>query len=474
MSQYYVGLENPDNRTWQTTKKSPSITVSPNGVSNGLSNVTNDGADYGPDTAGTTTSGIQEAINAAAQSVATVKLLNGTFVISTTIVGATGTKLIGESMNGVTVRSADNLNNYMLNFRGCSNVVVKGITFDRNGLNQTIDSSLLSGGQPCVLFDYDSNYVTTRRCSFLNYWGNPLYLYISPTSVPYGYVVEDCLFKGQLTGTPPSGAFVDVLSCSSIYGHASGNTIVQNQLGFSLVIYEAYYYSAYGNHITVNGSGAPVSGLAFASSHGCTMVGNTVQLTSIDQFGLMIQQEYDNSDSTIQENCVFVGNALTVTTSGGANVAITFEGTTSDSLIVGNVFNNFDILLNGDSGTNTLVDFSHNIVQNLHDQILYGSYLPPAGSLRMVGNIGINPQGFSLTTPAVPASGTAQQNTNPYTVRIYLLTSGTGTAFTITDPSGTAKTVTTTLSAGMEWTLDPGASITLTYTTAPTWVWYGV
>jgi len=41
----------------------PYITVSAKGVSNGLSDLINDGADFGPDTPGTQTSGIQEAIN---------------------------------------------------------------------------------------------------------------------------------------------------------------------------------------------------------------------------------------------------------------------------------------------------------------------------------------------------------------------------------------------------------------------------
>jgi len=41
----------------------PYITVSAKGVSNGLSDLINDGADFGPDTPGTQTSGIQEALN---------------------------------------------------------------------------------------------------------------------------------------------------------------------------------------------------------------------------------------------------------------------------------------------------------------------------------------------------------------------------------------------------------------------------
>lgn len=88
--------------------------------------------------------------------------------------------------------------------------------------------------------------------------------------------------------------------------------------------------------------------------------------------------------------------------------------------------------------------------------------------------VGFNPQGFAVTTPAVPASGTAQTNTAGYAVRIYLLTGGTGTAVAITDPSGTTQSITVPLAAGQEWTLDPGAKITFTYSAAPTWKWYGI
>jgi hypothetical protein len=44
-------------------KGRPYITVSAKGIANGLSNIPNDGADFGPDTPGTQTSGIQEALN---------------------------------------------------------------------------------------------------------------------------------------------------------------------------------------------------------------------------------------------------------------------------------------------------------------------------------------------------------------------------------------------------------------------------
>ena len=82
-------------------------------------------------------------------------------------------------------------------------------------------------------------------------------------------------------------------------------------------------------------------------------------------------------------------------------------------------------------------------------------------------------QGFSITTPSVPTSGTALKNPFPFPVRIYITGAGTTTAYTITDPSGNAETFSLALAAGQEITLDPGASITITYSVAPTWKWYG-
>ena len=103
-----------------------------------------------------------------------------------------------------------------------------------------------------------------------------------------------------------------------------------------------------------------------------------------------------------------------------------------------------------------------------------GPYVLASNSGTQISDvIGVNPSGFGITTPAVPASGTPQKNNFPFPVEIRLKTAGTGTAYTITDPGGNAETFTVTLAEGMAWELAPGASITLTYTAAPTWVWYG-
>jgi hypothetical protein len=77
------------------------------------------------------------------------------------------------------------------------------------------------------------------------------------------------------------------------------------------------------------------------------------------------------------------------------------------------------------------------------------------------------------TTPAVPTSGTAQQNANPYPVEVYI-NGGTVTEIQITR-NGTAYTVfsvsTAIAMSGQAYKLNPGDSITVTYSTAPTWEW---
>ena len=77
------------------------------------------------------------------------------------------------------------------------------------------------------------------------------------------------------------------------------------------------------------------------------------------------------------------------------------------------------------------------------------------------------------TTPSIPASGTAQQNTNPYAVDVYIY-GGDVTEIQITK-NGTAYTVLSVSTAiamsGQVYKLNPGDSITVTYSTAPSWEW---
>ena len=85
---------------------------------------------------------------------------------------------------------------------------------------------------------------------------------------------------------------------------------------------------------------------------------------------------------------------------------------------------------------------------------------------------GVVSEPLSPSTPSVPASGTAQQNTNPYAVKVYI-NGGALTEIQIALGSTTYTVYSnSTASAVYEgFTLPIGASITLTYSTAPDWVW---
>ena len=79
----------------------------------------------------------------------------------------------------------------------------------------------------------------------------------------------------------------------------------------------------------------------------------------------------------------------------------------------------------------------------------------------------------SVSTPAVPSSGTAQSNTYPYPVDVYI-SGGSATAVQVTR-QGVTYTVwsssTATAIPPLLVRLEPGDSITITYSTAPSWTW---
>ena len=71
--------------TYVPLSASGTVTVSPKGIANGLATSSNNGAQFGPDTPGTTTSGIQEALTSIAGTGGKILLLNGAFTISSAI-----------------------------------------------------------------------------------------------------------------------------------------------------------------------------------------------------------------------------------------------------------------------------------------------------------------------------------------------------------------------------------------------------
>lgn len=87
-------------------------------------------------------------------------------------------------------------------------------------------------------------------------------------------------------------------------------------------------------------------------------------------------------------------------------------------------------------------------------------------------NAGINPQGAAVATPAVPATTVAQVN-NTFSDCQVSIVGGTVTVVSVTDALG-ANPKTLATSSPCLVIVPAGASITLTYSVAPTWAWYGL
>ena len=110
--------------------------------------------------------------------------------------------------------------------------------------------------------------------------------------------------------------------------------------------------------------------------------------------------------------------------------------------------------------------------------IIDGSFSGQSGETSIPGApFNISTSGLLLrgtpTAPSVPTSTTAQENTNPYAVDVYVY-GGAVTEIQITK-NGTAYTVLSVSTAiamsGQHFTLNNTDSSTITYTTAPTCEW---
>jgi len=95
------------------------------------------------------------------------------------------------------------------------------------------------------------------------------------------------------------------------------------------------------------------------------------------------------------------------------------------------------------------------------------------GNPLVARNYGISAIYPTVSTPAIPSSGTAQSNTYPYPVEIYI-SGGSATAVQVTR-GGVTYTVwsssTATAIPPLLVRLEPGDSITITYSTPPSWTW---
>lgn len=122
--------------------------------------------------------------------------------------------------------------------------------------------------------------------------------------------------------------------------------------------------------------------------------------------------------------------------------------------------------------TNALVD------GNLFAASGYGTgpvvNLAASGTVRFRGNIGYNPVGLISSLPAVAGSGSAVTNTTGVDASVIVTVSASGGATSVAIGGHATGISSSTASAVLPPVRVPaGQTITLTYTNAPTWAWFG-
>jgi len=281
----------------------PYITVSAKGISNGLSDTYNDGADFGPDTLLNATSpnqygppytntyGIQEAVNYANNNnISTVKLLSGTFtwlsasdtVSITQTVSAKNVQIIGSGYQNTIIKINDSSLHYNVPFYLYSNTRISGISFIMSyNNNQYYTPS-------SIIIMNPSSYVEIDHCSFDQQavaWYIQFLATFNSSSPPTGYItdvrIHDNIIHANIqeSGTNES-IVVDNADGVEIFNNYfyTDNTTSNAANAFINVYDYARNVSVHDNYFEVTGPSA-VAFVIFQDALNCEFVNNVVYST---------------------------------------------------------------------------------------------------------------------------------------------------------------------------------------------------
>jgi hypothetical protein len=265
---------------------------------------------------------------------------------------------------------------------------------------------------------------------------------------------------GSFLNQLASGSYVDI-SLENNFIHTNngdgvfaigGNTISGRVVVRNNYLY-LYSFSADTGHFAINGW----PGIDF------TVEDNTVYVGGLNNSGYLGALFYHNGANRfiVRRNRIYLNNG---SSSAPYYYALLYGGSSSGPVSWPNW---------------PAVEITDNIIENgtINQLIgLPGSGNNPGyitGNPLAARNYGISAIYPTVSTPAMPSSGTAQSNAYPYPVDVYI-SGGSATAVQVTR-QGSTYTVwsssTATAIPPLLVRLEPGDSITITYSTAPSWTW---
>jgi len=565
----------------------PFITVSAKGISNGLSDTFNDGADFGPDTLlnatspsqygppFSNTSGIQEAIDyVSGLGGGKVYLKRGTYTVNTTIVVPSNIELAGEgrfvtviepspTFAPIAYLSSINRNTLIyISNSSTTNVAVQNTSIHDLEINIPLsEMSNISGIYSNTQWQYveiynmyminascwnenmgpDSHNVAIRNFITINSDGSVIF-YLNGTATGYTYhdILVENIFnyinqpvtddRVAIIGNSPglngtsnynqvhniivrnifvyvspsvtsgtvNGVKIDtgintlitdiLIDGVTYYGNASGGVS-----GNPVVAYINLSYGQYDRLIIRNIFALDTNGIYLQHAAGNIPGYNTswTLIEGVEMYNVQgdagiaivtttVPQAFDYI--LIKDFIIALGSATNSTNGTPVGVMLAGEAAGQGAYRVdvkdGMVINGYAAIsnnvYNGGGFQSPPFSYTYVNVEDVHAQSTYTWWsmanAPGTSLVRIKPTLDNIP---SVSTPTVPASGSALQNTNPYTVEVYL-SGGSATKVQVTR-GGTTYTVWSSSTASaippLTIRLDPGDSITLTYTTAPTWTW---
>ena len=446
----------------------PYITVSAKGIVNGLSRYPNDGADFGPDTTKgattpgqygspyTTSTGIQEAwnyalsiayyiptgkVNADSYDVPEIHLLQGQFFITQQV------KFSGGS---------EQINSFKIS--GAGSIASDIICNVDNDYAIIIDPDT-TGNTGVTFYDFSYDFPSGTSCiGFVN-WN----FTSSPSGDPW------IIWDNVNAGTPSAGTYSsflgsDISGVRGLFGaYISGSMASTNTLYVSAT---TVYYAGATTGFPIN-TGNSVNVYLFSPR--AVTLGNRIQeATIINPQGTVTlgTSSSTNIYANISIEKLFnVGIVMNTNIDGTLVIEDVYFSVQSVTLLTSNGYATSVLKIKNVRATGNSTPLTDGKVYTSGQDIQISDIYP----ITYFTNIPVN----DVSTPSVPASGTAQPNANQYSVDVYL-NGGVVTGIQITK-SGTAFTVfsnsTGLALSGQAYKLNPGDSITVTYTTAPTWEW---
>lgn len=352
----------------------------------------------------------------------------------------------------------DNCNNITIN-----NIYASGGDGAAVGVESTIYGSISSvignAGVELIDLNYDVKYISISDCTGYNQTGNGIDINGCENNV-----VSNCVIVGAPEGITISGAAKGADDNS--YRNLVQNCIIKDCTTHGIRVMpdsglsNCKYNSIIGNTIE-NTTG---HGIIIEDTHN-KIIGNTINGSSVS--GVICSSDYnifnDNISIDNSERGIYIYGGTYCQVNGNVVENNTLDGirTTSNyNSIIGNIVEG-----NGGYGIHEAAG-DYTIISNNQVRNNTTAEIIKSGSNTVIyNNPGFNPVG-AVGPPSVPATTVNYTNAYGYPCTV-VVSGGTVTEIDIDD-------IATGLTSGVMPTIPPGGTINITYSAAPSWLWWGL